>query len=141
MYVPTPVSAEAVVDELLHLRPGVRIVVGAGIAVLGVVIDVMLWQLGWIWGFSVFAVLIGVVAIGSGVLAMRHLRRMRADVERALGQWEELRRELERARREKEGVGKALTRLGYRDHDVRTWIRQQLGIDAPAAPPPDNNER
>ena len=58
---------------------------------------------------------------------------MRTDVARALGRWEELRREVAQARRTRDGTGKALTRLGYRDHEVRSWIRQRLEEESGAA--------
>src|SRR5689334_13720736 len=109
----------------MGLRPGARLAFGAVFVALGGALTVEMWDVGLVWGLSLFAMALGLVAMISGSLGIRHERCMRAEVERALAQWDELRRELEHARDTRQGVGKALTRLGYHDHRVRAWLRDR----------------
>ena len=130
-----PTQTLGLVDDLLGMRPRVRLITGLLLVATSLGASVLLWDAGRLWGAALFAAMLGVVGVVSGLNGLRHERVVAAEVARAEAQWADLRRELELAQRTGQGIGKTLTRLGYHDLAVRSWIRSEFGIDPPAPPP------
>ena len=123
-------------DRLLSLPPRQRVVFGILLVVAGAAATVWLWGV-WIWFGGVFLCVLGLAAFATGLAGTARLRRLDREAHRALAQWSELVRELELARQNRSGVERTLTRLGYREPEVRAWIRQQTGAGADRASAPD----
>lgn len=109
-----------------RVRAGVLMLLGGAGALY------LLWGRGVVWYGAVFCVLFGAVLLGSGYRDAKRQAAIDAEVERAEAEWQDLKREIELARRTGGNASRLLQQRGYREFFVRRWILAELD---PGLPP------
>jgi hypothetical protein len=113
-------------QQLLGLSPRAKWFGGLGLAAVGIVLSVALWERGLIAKSMLFAVVLG---LGFAVTGRQELRRERAiadEVARARGEWSQLRADIGRLHRTRGNIAQYLQRRGYRQFEVRRWLLREL---------------
>ncbi|MGK0299281.1 MAG: hypothetical protein ACI89X_000142, partial [Planctomycetota bacterium] len=85
-----------------------------------------------LWFGAVSCVLFGAVLMGSAYRDAKRQAAFDVDVDRAQAEWQELKRDIELARRTGQNVPRLLQHRGYVQFHVRRWIMAELDPGAPA---------
>lgn len=113
-------------DHLLGLSARTKALIGGPMFVGGAIAVVRLWELGLIVGLSIVVMVMGGLLAWTGRQELARERAIESEVERATGEWEELRRAIEAAERGGASVTRMLQQRGYREFGVRRWIIREL---------------
>jgi hypothetical protein len=114
-------------EQLLTLSPKSKCVVGIVLLVGGLAASVILWLRGWIVGWALLAILLGLGLSAVGRRDLLRVRAIEAETSRARREWHELASAVEATRREGKNVARFLQGRGYQVFEVRRWIVQALG--------------
>jgi hypothetical protein len=114
-------------EQLLTLSPKSKCVVGIVLFVGGVAACAILWLRGWIVGWAVLAVILGLGLSAVGRRDLLRVRAIEAETARARREWHELALAVEATKREGKNVARFLQGRGYQVFEVRRWILQALG--------------
>jgi hypothetical protein len=114
-------------EQLLTLSPKSKCVFGIVLLVGGLAACVILWLRGWIVGWAVLAIILGLGLSAVGRRDLLRVRAIEAETSRARREWHTLALAVEATRREGKNVARFLQGRGYQVFEVRRWIVQALG--------------
>lgn len=106
-------------------EPGLRIVFGIGLIVLGAMF-LPLPRLARVQHWLVGMICFGIAMIGSAIMQLRHEKGVRDELARAQREWPELVAAAENTLRSGGSMARCLQQRGYEQYFVRRWIADTL---------------
>lgn len=105
---------------------GDRLVGGALLALGAGGVTVACWGFPWVWKAGVAGIVFGVAMFLTALQDRPRKRRLEAEVDRALHEWDDLCRAVGAARGRRENIAVLLQERGYREFNVRRWIMSEV---------------
>jgi len=115
-------TSGGVYQNLLGLPPRPRVIAGMVAIAGGVLLTVMLWNRGVLWGLPVFAVVGGLFLFFSGLAGLRRQKERRALIESVEARREELLEGMVTEKREGRNPVRWLNDHGIHDAEIRSLL-------------------
>lgn len=123
-------------EMMLGLEPRARVVVGMASIAGGVLLTVLLWNRGILWGLSIFFAFAGIVAFFSGLSGLRKEKERKARIAEIDARKGELLEAMIAEKREGRNPVRWLNDQGFHDAEIRSFLLEAMTerLKKPPAP-------
>ena len=119
-------SALGTYDMMLGLQPRARVIIGMASIAGGVLVTILLWNRGILWGWSIFFAVAGIVTFLSGLAGLSAQKRRKARIAELDARTEEFLEAMMAEKREGRNPIRWLNDQGFHDAEVRSFLIEAL---------------
>jgi hypothetical protein len=113
-------------DMMLGLQPRARVIVGMASIAGGVLLSVLLWNRGILWGLPIFFAVAGIIVFFSGLAGLRRQKDRKARIAEIDARKEELLEAMIAEKREGRNPIRWLNDQGFHDAEVRSFLIEAM---------------